>query len=127
MARVLIVDDEPGLREVIRMAVMRLGHEVLCAPNGEAGYALACEYAPNLIVSDVNMPGWNGLELLRAVNGNPRLAATTVVLMTAAVTPAVSAAPAFAVLAKPFQLTELEDLVCVALARSVVVPRSIAA
>lgn len=127
MARVLIVDDEPGIREVIRMVVMRLGHEVLCAPDGELGYALACEYAPHLIVSDVNMPGGSGLDLLRAVNDDRRLFATTVVLITAAVTPAVSEAPAFAVLSKPFQLVELEDLVCAALARSVVFPRSLAA
>ncbi|MCC6646478.1 MAG: response regulator [Polyangiaceae bacterium] len=127
MARVLIVDDEPGLREVIRMAVMRLGHEALCAPDGEAGYALAREYTPHLIVSDVNMPSWSGLDLLHAVRGDARLATTTVVLITGAVTPSVSAAPAFAVLPKPFQLEALEDLVCAALARSVVAPRSLAA
>jgi len=71
MAKVLVVDDESGMRDVIQVALMRLGHEVVLAPNGERAYALACEYKPNLIVTDVNMPNWNGLELLRAVNNNP--------------------------------------------------------
>ena len=124
MAKVLVVDDESGMRDVIQVALMRLGHEVVLAPNGERAYALACEYKPNLIVTDVNMPNWNGLELLRAVNNNPNLGGTTVVLITAAVTPTVAAAPAFAVLEKPFHLKEFEDLACAALARSVMSPRS---
>ncbi len=65
-ARVLVVDDEPGVREVLRELLGSEGYTVVDAPDGPAGLAL-CETAPvDVVLSDVSMPGMSGWELAEA-------------------------------------------------------------
>ncbi len=65
MARILLVDDDPSLLDVLCMAFEDAGHEVLTAATGLLGHAAALEHRPALIVSDVNMPGIDGFTLCR--------------------------------------------------------------
>ena len=112
MPKVLIVDDEDVLLEMIVLLIEDLGFEALTATNGQE--ALALLYAerelPALVISDVMMPRMSGTELARVVKSHPRLMAVPVILMSAATQPAASSI-ADQFIHKPFSLDELEALV----------------
>ncbi|MBN1867168.1 response regulator [Candidatus Sumerlaeota bacterium] len=65
--RILIVDDDPGVRDFLRRAITREKHEVFTANNGEEGVLLFEEERPDLVLSDIRMPGMDGLAMLRAI------------------------------------------------------------
>ncbi|MBN1673072.1 MAG: response regulator [Kiritimatiellae bacterium] len=67
MARILIVDDEPDILSVLESILAGAGHEVVAASNGAEAMARLREQAVDLVISDINMPGVDGLDLLRAV------------------------------------------------------------
>ena len=64
MARILIVDDDPGVRSVLRRMLAREGHEVLEEDNGARALARLVELAPDVVVSDIYMPEMDGIEFL---------------------------------------------------------------
>lgn len=64
-ARVLIVEDDVEVRQVLRRQLANLGHEVLEAANGHDGLVTACRERPDLVLTDIHMPGMDGLTLLR--------------------------------------------------------------
>ncbi|HKQ49659.1 MAG TPA: sigma-54 dependent transcriptional regulator [Phycisphaerae bacterium] len=81
MARILIVEDEPILRQNIADRLRAEGHEVVDTGTGEAGVELATLLAPDLVLTDLRLPGMDGLRVLRDVKRiNPR---TMVVMLTA--------------------------------------------
>lgn len=116
MATVLVVDDQASIRELLRLVLLRLGHDVITAADGEEGLAAARQHRPELVVSDVVMPGRSGLELLQDLAAEPRLRDTPVLLTSATADPEVASAPAFRFVPKPFRLEELERAVEDALA-----------
>jgi DNA-binding response OmpR family regulator len=65
MARILVVDDEPHILEVVRAYLAREGHEVSTAADGEAALATATTETPDLIVLDVMLPRRSGFDVLR--------------------------------------------------------------
>jgi CheY-like chemotaxis protein len=65
--RILIVDDEPSLRDVGKMLLEAQGYEVLCAEDGFEGLAALKESLPDIIISDLRMPNMNGFEFLSVV------------------------------------------------------------
>jgi DNA-binding response OmpR family regulator len=65
MARILIIDDDETLRDVLSLALEDAGYEVLSASDGESGMKKALQGDVDLIVSDVNMPGTDGFTLCR--------------------------------------------------------------
>ena len=65
--RILIVDDEPTLREVGKHMLESQGYEVLCAEDGFEGLAALKHSLPDLIISDLRMPNMNGFEFLSVV------------------------------------------------------------
>ena len=67
MSRVLVVDDEAGLRKVVRDALEQAGHEVETAGDGEEAMSLFAEHSFDLIVTDLAMPRRDGLDLVREV------------------------------------------------------------
>jgi two-component system cell cycle response regulator DivK len=84
---VLVVDDEPDVREAIRLFLEPLGSRVVVAPDGEAGLAAAMRESPDLVLTDLRMPRLDGWELVRRLRETPGLAATPVVAISAFVTP----------------------------------------
>ena len=81
MARILVVDDEPHILEVVRAYLVRDGHHVSTATDGDAALRAARDEVPDLIVLDVMLPGRSGFEVLRALRGSGSTAA--VVMLTA--------------------------------------------
>jgi DNA-binding response OmpR family regulator len=81
MARILVVDDEPHIREVVRAYLARDGHVVLTAADGDEALAIARRDAPDLIVLDVMLPRRSGFEVLRELRAGGSTAG--VVMLTA--------------------------------------------
>lgn len=69
-AKVLVVDDEPTVREVVVGYLRRDGHEVAEAADGHTALALLDAEPPDLVVLDMMLPGVNGLDILRRVRSN---------------------------------------------------------
>ncbi|CAN5654328.1 sigma-54 dependent transcriptional regulator [soil metagenome] len=79
--RVLVVDDESALLDTLRILLRREGFEVFTAPGGQQGIDALPQVKPDLVLSDVRMPGVGGLEVLAAVRAHDP--AIPVLLMTA--------------------------------------------
>jgi len=71
MARVLVIDDEPDVRAVIRRFLVAAGHDVSEVGDGAAALGILAEHATDVIVSDLYMPGMDGIELARALRKLP--------------------------------------------------------
>jgi len=83
---ILVVDDEPHIRQVLEMKLEGLGYEVKTASNAAIGLRAIEEAAPDLIISDYNMPGEkNGVDLIRGVRERLATANTPVILLTGSV------------------------------------------
>ncbi|HEY0776609.1 MAG TPA: HD domain-containing phosphohydrolase [Gemmatirosa sp.] len=118
-ARVLVVDDEPRLRQLIVRIMARDGFECRDAADGEAALAILDEWPAPLVLSDLRMPGVGGVELLRAVG--ERHPGTAVVMITAVADVEVAVQclgmGAMDYLTKPFHLEEVRARVRQALER----------
>src|SRR5512138_1069891 len=79
-ARVLVVDDEPSLRRVAQYRLTEAGYEVALAEDGTRGLKAFEEFAPDLVITDVRMPGMAGdvlaAEILRREPGLPVVVVT---------------------------------------------------
>lgn len=70
MARILIIDDEENVREVLRRILGAAGHEILEAANGGDGIEISKSETPDLVITDIFMPEVKGLETLRVIKQN---------------------------------------------------------
>ncbi len=84
MARILVVDDEPTIRALVRDVLEEEGHEVLLADDGYAGLRMIEQHRPDCVVLDVMMPGLDGHSVLQRVRASQRGSAVPVVMLTAA-------------------------------------------
>ncbi|MFV2072544.1 MAG: HD-GYP domain-containing protein [Thermoanaerobaculales bacterium] len=80
--RVLAIDDDPKVLELLAGALGRLGYEVWQSPDGTAGYLLAVEHKPDVILLDLRMPGADGIEICRMLKGNRETNLIPVVFLT---------------------------------------------
>ena len=82
MAKIIIIDDERGIRNTLREILADEGHEVEVAENGKQGLEMAQAKAYDLIFSDIKMPEMDGLELLKALKEGEETAETPVVMIS---------------------------------------------
>jgi two-component system, sensor histidine kinase and response regulator len=82
MKRILVIDDEVWLREMVRLALAQKGFEVLEAEDGEVGIAKARKELPDLILCDVNMEKVDGYLTLSSLRNEPATGAIPFILMT---------------------------------------------
>ena len=82
MALIVVIDDDEAIRTLIAAALRLEGYEVAEADNGASGLALVRSNAPDLVVSDVNMPVMDGFAMLQALRTDPAIQATPVILLT---------------------------------------------
>ncbi len=81
MTRVLIVDDEPSIRQMVATLLSLEGFQVETAADGRAALQCVLDTMPDLVVSDVRMPHMNGCELLTAIRANPSLKSVRFVML----------------------------------------------
>lgn len=67
MTRILIIDDDPRLRDLLRLALERAGHEVIVAGDGRSAITHTARHHPDLIVLDVGLPEMDGFEVCRRI------------------------------------------------------------
>ena len=121
MQTILVVDDELSMREFLKILLEKEGYRILTAANGAEAIDIAAIDSIDLVVSDIRMPGINGLELLAILKEkNPGL---PVIMITAFASPddAVSAMKngAFDYITKPFNVDEIKDVIRSATSQSI--------
>jgi DNA-binding NarL/FixJ family response regulator len=82
-ARLLLVDDEPGLRTAVKAYLEDEGFHVSTANDGEEGWTLAQQLLPDVVITDVMMPRCDGFGLLKRLRADERLGGTPVIFLTA--------------------------------------------
>jgi CheY-like chemotaxis protein len=119
-ARVLVVDDDPHLRQLLASSLGDEGYAVRTAPDGAAALDVVRAWRPDLILLDLMMPTMNGWQFAEAYGGQAPPHAP-VVVMTAAGPGAVQSARHLgtisAVLAKPLDLTQLHETITLHLSK----------
>ena len=81
--RVLVVDDEPDLLELIHYNLTKAGYDVACVLSGEEALTYVHSSLPDLIVLDVLLPGLDGLDVCKVLRRNPMTAGIPIVMITA--------------------------------------------
>jgi PAS domain S-box-containing protein len=116
--RILVVDDELGPRESLRM-LLKASYEIRTADSGPAALAELPRYRPDLVILDIKMPDMNGLEVLRRVKENDPSIEVVMITAYASLETVKQALTfgAFEYLIKPFSRQDLEDVVRRALLR----------
>ena len=111
--RVLVVDDDAGIRDLLDLALTNAGYAVALAEDGAAALAMVEAVAPDVILLDMRMPVLDGWAFAEAYRRRPGRRAPIVVMTAARDAPGSAAEiAATGYLAKPFDLAEL--LACVA-------------
>ncbi len=115
--KILIIDDDTSLRRVLEYNLQEAGYRVLSAASGEEGLRLFAEEAPELVITDMKMPGMDGMQVLKCIKANSP--DTLVIIITAfgTVDIAVEAMKvgAYDYITKPFNRDELRMTVAKAL------------
>jgi two-component system response regulator AtoC len=113
MNRILVVDDDPSIRETFEDYLTTSGYEVRCAGSAEEALQSWTDYQPDLIITDVRMPGMSGIDLLNRLRENDEDADVLVITAFEDMETAVAAmkAGAYDYLVKPLDLDQVEILV----------------
>ena len=82
-AQLLLVDDEPGLREAVREYLQESGFNVQVASNANEGWEMMQQITPDLVISDIMMPQVDGYQFLKQVREDPRFHSLPVIFLTA--------------------------------------------
>lgn len=122
MARaILAVDDAATMRKLIAFTLSAAGHEVVEAEDGVRALAVLNSRSVDLIITDINMPNMNGIELTRRVRSIPRHQSTPVLIVTTeselSIKSQAKAAGATGWIVKPFQPDQLRAAVTRVLGR----------
>ena len=83
LKRVIVVDDDKEIQEIVTFVLNRNGFEVAVASNGQQLQRLLATQVPDLIILDVMMPGQNGYEIFSALRSDLRTQQVPVIIMTA--------------------------------------------
>ena len=108
---ILVVDDEPVLRAIVREILHEEGYTVIEAADGRVMLEIIARERPDLVLMDVMMPGVDGREAYRQLRSRPEHRDVPVVMMSAAVQPHGLDPSIAGFMAKPFDISELVDLV----------------
>jgi DNA-binding response OmpR family regulator len=83
MSKILVIDDDPSNRDILRTRLEMAGHEVTEAPNGEEGLRLLALCVPDVVILDVMMPKMDGWQVCHQIRANPKTHAIPVLMLTA--------------------------------------------
>jgi CheY-like chemotaxis protein len=79
---ILIIEDDEVQRELMRMTLEKRGYSVLTAEDGIPGYEQALDVHPDLIVTDISMPGADGIHVVQRVRDTPEIAEIPILVTT---------------------------------------------
>ena len=82
MSRILVVEDTPDNRQILRDLLTSVGYELIEAADGLTGAAAAAEHRPDLILMDIELPEIDGYEATRRIKANPDTAGIPVIAVT---------------------------------------------
>jgi two-component system phosphate regulon response regulator PhoB len=82
-ARILIVEDDPDISEMISYNLKKEGYEVMLAPDGEKAVTMSLSSRPDLMVLDIMLPAMDGLEVLKAIKQDGKTSGIPVIMLTA--------------------------------------------
>jgi two-component system chemotaxis response regulator CheY len=82
VSRVMIVEDSRSLRRMVRSALGQDGYEVLESDDAEQAFAMAQATPPDLVITDIHMPGMDGLSLVRSLRALPPFRFTPILVLT---------------------------------------------
>ena len=80
---VLVIEDEPDIRELIEFNLMKYDYNVLLANNGEKGLKDASSYEPDLILLDLMLPGIQGIDVCRVIKSDENIKNTPIIILSA--------------------------------------------
>src|SRR5687767_9519233 len=83
--KILFVDDEEQIRRLLSSFLTRRGYQVQTAVDGQEALDLLESYTPDLVITDVNMPNIDGVELTRRLRGHQRLGTIPIIMLSAKV------------------------------------------
>ncbi|MBM4327191.1 MAG: sigma-54-dependent Fis family transcriptional regulator [Deltaproteobacteria bacterium] len=111
--RLLVVDDEASMRELLQIMLSKEGYEVVLATSGEEAMDLYQKQRPDLVITDIKMPGMSGLDLIREIRAVDSLAAIIAITAYASADDAVRAVRegAYDYISKPFQVEDLRSVI----------------
>lgn len=109
--KVLVIDDEGELNEMIELRLTKAGHQVETATDGPIGLEKLNSFKPDVVLLDINMPGLSGWEVCEQIKNNPETKHVKVVILTATrdLAPAKDKG-ADRVILKPFNYDEILDV-----------------
>lgn len=111
MKKIMTVDDAATIRKLVTMTLTDAGYEVLQASDGEEALAMLQQKQIDIVITDINMPKMNGIELVRQLRALPNYRRTPILLLTTESDPAKKqegkAAGATGWITKPFQPEQL--------------------
>jgi CheY-like chemotaxis protein len=116
--RILVIEDNVDSRDLLVKLLRHSGYEVSSACDSEGGFIEANRSIPDLIVTDVNMPGTDGIEFVKTVRANPTLAEVPIIVTTAygsSVAYEAKKAGADAAIDKPFDFDEFLEIIALLL------------
>ncbi len=83
MAKIVIAEDEPDIRELIAFTLRFAGYEVIAGANGQEGYDLTKREHPDLVMFDVRMPRMTGYDACKMIKADPEIAHIPVIFLSA--------------------------------------------
>jgi two-component system, chemotaxis family, chemotaxis protein CheY len=89
MKKILVVDDSPSVRQQVGIALTQAGYGTVEAVDGQDGLAKAAAGGISLVISDVNMPRLNGLEMLEKLKADAKYSTLPVLMLTSEAQPAI--------------------------------------
>ncbi len=120
MARILVIDDDTGLLQMVKLMLEREGHQAALAEGGEAGIRAALAQVPDIAIIDLMMPGISGYDVTRQLRSDSRTAQMPIMILTARSQPMdkqmAMNAGASAFMSKPVSARELTNRVAEMLA-----------
>jgi len=115
LRKILLVDDEIGFAELLRDLLRMDGYEVEVANDGQEGLDKVEKFAPDIIISDIVMPGLSGFEMFKKVKANPKTSKIPFLFITGFQDDRVLAEArkigVFGILKKPIDIEQIESRV----------------
>lgn len=119
IGKILVVDDEKGMRDLLYKLLKKEGYEVLLAEDGEQGLETAKEFSPDVIIADLDMPIMNGIEMIKKIKAFDPNATIIIITAYASIESAIEALKlgAYDYIIKPFKTDEIRLVVSKAMER----------